>query len=94
MKLEKISFKDLIKPIEDPGKNYPFSPNPINKTYSDFSKVSRFSYKHQNLGLYEKRKSMEYGSTKPFSGSYEEGGSSSYAFSSPKSSSGNYKMAG
>ncbi len=84
MVLREISFKDLIKPIEDPSENYPFNPKPISP-YSNKISYSDWDY-HK-----KKRKSLEYDTPKPFSGSYDGGGS--YAFSSPKSSSGSYKIA-
>ena len=107
MALREISAKELIRPIEDPSRDYPFNPRPINN--SDSSKISRFSYKHQNPSLYgissdkmsysdrdyhkKKRKSFGYEGAKPFSGSYEGSEGSSYAFSGSKFTSGNYKMA-
>lgn len=89
MSFREISFSEFIKPKEDPGKNYPFNPKPIDKIYSDFSAISRFNY-----GSLDKKSigAVSY-SPKSFSGAYRIGGSSSYASSSPKFSSGNYKMA-
>ena len=99
MELRKVSAKELIRPIEDPSKSYPFNPKPINNSYSDFSKISRFSYNSQNNknpSLYGISRNLGYDGAKPFSGSYEESSGSkgsNYAFSSQKSNSESYSMA-
>jgi len=104
MELKEISFKDLIRPKEDPSKNYPFNPKPIDvynrnpdtnkvsygtqeKLYGNTLKYNDWDY-HKN-----KRKSLEYASPKPFSGSYAGGGCSSYSSSMPRPSSGSYRAA-
>lgn len=104
MALREISFRDLIKPIEDPSKNYPFNPKPISP-YNRIPLTNQVSYGTQkqfynNKISYsdwdyhkKKRKSLEYDSSKPFHGSYEGNGSNNYSFSSSKFSSGSYKMA-
>ena len=103
MVLREISLKDLIKPIEDPSKNYPFNSKPINP-YNRIPLINYVSYSTQKPGYNNKisysdwnyhkkmRKTLSYEGTKPFSGSYDSRGGS-YAFSSPKCSSGSYKIA-
>ncbi|MDD5192377.1 MAG: hypothetical protein PHH54_01870 [Candidatus Nanoarchaeia archaeon] len=99
--LREISFKDLIRPKEDPSQNYPFNPKPTTNNYSRTPLTNRVSYDlDKNKISYsdwdynkDKRKELEYASPKPFSGSYGGDGGSSYASSSPKCGSGSYKMA-
>ena len=100
MSLKEISFKDLIRPIEDPSKNYPSNSNPITNNYSRTPLTSRVSYNPSKDTISysdwdyhkKKRKSLEYDGPKPFSDAYS-GGGDSYSSSTPNFSSGRYKMA-
>jgi hypothetical protein len=70
--------KDFLISLDDPGRNYPFNPKPINP-YSKIAPHNKAIYRtnynkdianYSDLGYNKKGKALEYGNPKSNSGSY------------------------